>query len=128
VIGQLFAREALVAIGLVGLMGCTASDGGRCSDSLSNLNPTYGGTCPGTHARAVAPAFTCGLYGAPVVFAGSCGGLAAVAYSYGNTWKLCVYDGVDAGTLIGAGAESDIDSFCNQTAYTVTGGQVPIRA
>jgi hypothetical protein len=100
-------------------------DAGPCTDTLANLNATFGVTCPATYDGAVAPAFTCSIFGAPAVFAGSCGGLAAVAYSYGNHWKVCVYDGVDAGSLVGIGAENDIDSFCNQTAATVTAGQVP---
>lgn len=100
-------------------------DAGPCNDSLAHLNGAFAVVCPATYGGAVDPAFTCSIYGAPAVFAGSCGGLAAVAYSYGNHWKICVYDGADAGSLVGVGAENDIDSFCNQTAYTVIGGQVP---
>lgn len=38
---------------------------------------------------------------------------------------FCVYDGADAGTLVGAEFVSDIDEFCNDTSSVTIGGQVP---
>jgi hypothetical protein len=62
---------------------------------------------------------------APAVLAGQCGGFAAVAYNWASHWRVCVYDGIDAGALVGSEAESDTKSFCNQTSFTMIGGQVP---
>ncbi len=100
-------------------------DAGPCTDSLATVSATYGMDCPSTYEGAVA--FVCGIPStfAPALRAGQCGGLAAVAYNWQSHWKVCVYDGVDSGTLVGVEAENDITSFCNNTSFTVIGGRVP---
>jgi hypothetical protein len=100
-------------------------DGGRCSDTLENVNTGFGPLCPGTFTAALAALSCSTATFPPATFAGACGGLSAVAISFTTHWKLCVYDGVDAGSLVGAAGENDVDSFCDQTASTIVGGQVP---
>lgn len=97
-------------------------DGGRCSDTLENVENTFGPLCPGTFAAAVAQSCTTLASG---TFAGVCGGLSAVAFSFTTHSKLCVYDGVDAGSLVGAVGQNDVNTFCGQTSYIIVGGQVP---
>jgi hypothetical protein len=138
-----FVLIRVLATALVGAAACSstkaapaqpdandtsAADGeaGLCTDSLANVSATYGAPCPDTYASALAPAFTCRTqpFG-PAVRAGQCGGLAAVAYDWTSHWKVCVYDGIDAGTLVGSEAENDTQNFCNRTSFTAIGGQVP---
>jgi hypothetical protein len=95
-------------------------DAAGCTDSLTDLNS--GMRCAGTYDAALTG---CKVFGSPAKFAGICGGLSAVAYSYGTSWFLCVYGGIDGGGLVGMGAEEDIPEFCNGTSNTVTAGQVP---
>jgi hypothetical protein len=99
-------------------------DSGRCSDTLENVNTTFGPLCPGTFAAALALSCSTATF-PPATFAGACGGLSAVAVSFTTHSKLCVYDGVDAGSLVGAAGQNDVDSFCGQTSYIIVGGQVP---
>jgi hypothetical protein len=99
-------------------------DGGRCSDTLENVNTSFGPLCPGTFAAAVALSCSTATF-APGTFAGACGGLSAVAFSFTTHSKLCVYDGVDAGSLVGAADQNDVGSFCAQSSYILVGGQVP---
>jgi len=99
-------------------------DGGRCSDTLEKVNTGFGPLCPQTFEAALGLGCSTAAF-PPATFSGVCGGLPAVALSFSTHWKLCVYDGVDAGTLVGASGENDIDSFCDQTAYVIVGGQVP---
>jgi hypothetical protein len=100
------------------------ADGGRCSDTLENVNTSFGPLCPGTFAAALALSCS-GTTFQPPMFAGACGGLSAVAVSFTTTSKLCVYDGVDAGSLVGAADQNDVNYFCDRTSYIIVGGQVP---
>jgi hypothetical protein len=90
---------------------------GSCTESLD------ASACPKTRAAAVAE---CdgdgGPFSKPAAFA-SCSGLDAVIYDIDTASTLCLYD--NAGLLVGAQGEADINDFCNQTDYLITAGTVP---
>jgi hypothetical protein len=54
----------------------------------------------------------------------SCGSLAAVVHG-APPWAFCLYQGGDAGALVGAQSISDVQEMCNSTSFTTTGGEVP---
>jgi hypothetical protein len=106
-----------------------APDGGVCTEPFSTTSTggSVDGFCAATYRDAVGPAYACRTH-LLFVFSGSCGGLFAVGYWSGEDTAngiVCVYDGVDTGTLVGTEYQSDFPAFCNGTSSLVTAGRVP---
>jgi hypothetical protein len=95
-----------------------ANDGGACTQPLASSG------CPATYPASLSVACT-NKYSLLGLSAGSCGAFTALMYGGRPHYSYCIYDGADAGTLIGAVAVTDISEFCNQTSYLMTAGQVP---
>ncbi len=92
------------------------ADAGSCTAALSTFvcQPTY----PSDLTDACYGPFS-------GVSSATCGGLAAIAIGGPPHWSFCLYQGVDAGALVGAQNITDIPELCNNTSDTITGGQVP---
>ena len=55
----------------------------------------------------------------------ACGSLVAIVYGAPPHYSFCVYQGVDAGALVGAQRVTDFPELCNNTSEVITAGQVP---
>jgi hypothetical protein len=96
------------------------ADAGPCTQPLGTFH------CPSVYpAMLSAVCADANLSTNLPVSTATCSSLPVVVISWMPHYYFCVYDGVDAGALVGAEAISDIDEFCNGTAYIETGGQVP---
>ncbi len=93
------------------------ADAGDCTEPLDATG------CVSAYSAAIAEctADAQPFFG-PSAFA-SCGGLNAVVYGGGTTYRMCLYD--DAGIAVAAVTESDVSEFCGQTAYIIQAGRVP---
>jgi hypothetical protein len=91
-------------------------DAGSCTAALSTFH------CPATYPSDLSAACLSAFQG---VSSATCDGLAAIAQGGPPHWSFCVYQGVDAGALVGAQSITDIPELCNNTSDTITGGQVP---
>jgi len=91
-------------------------DAGECTAPLD----TFG--CPATYPAVLSSACLGPFDGLSTA---SCGSLAAIVHGGPPHWSFCLYQGVDAGALVGAQNLTDIPERCNNTSYTTTGGEVP---
>lgn len=114
---------------LVATPACqSSSSAGPCTAPLEQARAYWGVRCPDNYPGIAGLSGACAdpLPMWTMVSAGRCGGLAAVAYDWGSHWQLCTYGGADAGSLVGALVEEDINAFCDQSAYLLSAGQVPM--
>ncbi|MDP9152348.1 MAG: hypothetical protein M3O36_20675, partial [Myxococcota bacterium] len=94
------------------------TDGGPCTAPLDAFH------CPAA-AYPTDLRTACGT-SSGLIHTASCGSLAAIVYGGPPHYSFCLYAGADAGALVGAQSITDINEFCGGTAYTLTGGQVPV--
>jgi hypothetical protein len=88
------------------------TDAGPCTAPLEAFG------CPATYPAVLSNACT-GANG--VITAAPCGSLVAVIQGGRPHYSFCLYEGVDAGALVGTQRVTDNDEYCN----VLTGGQVP---
>lgn len=96
---------------------------GPCTAPLDTFNCLA--TYPASLQGACSPMGQRSALGSWIVSASSCGPLEAISYGLPPHFYFCLYDGADAGTLVGAGQVTDVASFCGDAAFMVVGGNVP---
>jgi hypothetical protein len=111
-----------------------------CTDTLDAVRKSSFGDCPATLCEAQASATSCRPQtGSSTI--GSCGTCGPSDYSncygfvrfdWGTHSKTCYYGGQSPNgryervtDLIGMMVSDDVPSYCNQTSYTLRGGDVP---
>jgi len=105
-------------------------DGAVCTGSLAEVRLGWGLDCPGAYESAQTWATSCESFASQAAplsrWAGSCNGFLSVIIGWGTHAKSCYYDPTTAG-LVGAEADDDVPTYCNQTSSIILAGSYPLQ-